>query len=102
MAFAWELLSEHSYLTALRRRLAAAASAAAVSAADTACEAAELADYPASTAHYSSHANDYFFDRELEEMDAAYARRVREWEEDRARWLEFGIYSDESEVFSDD
>ena len=72
MAFAWELLSEHSYLTALRRRLAAAASAAAVSAADTACEAAELADYHASTAHYSSWANDYMTDRAIEELGSNY------------------------------
>ena len=72
MAFSWELLSEHYYLTALRRRVAAAASAAAVSAADTACEAAELADYHASTAHYSCWANDYMTDRAIMELGSDY------------------------------
>ena len=94
LAYAWELLAENSCFAAVYRRQAAAASAAAVSAADVACEAAELADYHASTAHFSSYANDYFDDRAIAEMEAAYDRAVKERAEDSARWQEFGIYSD--------
>ena len=73
-----------------------------MSAVSTACEAAEVADYHASTAHPSRLANDYFTYRAIEEMEADCEHRASERAADSAQWREFGIYSNEREYFSDD